>query len=97
MALGKGDIGPCVARLSTFGDILELVLGAFGEVSADMDRVVSALAESRVLFLSRVVECDLRAASSFFPCIVRENSGSLPRSQNGSPGRGHQTGSWEEK
>ena len=53
MALGKGDIGPCVARLSTFGDILELVLGAFGEVSADMDRVVSALADSRVLFLSR--------------------------------------------
>ena len=48
-----GDIGPCVARLSTFGDILELVVGAFGEVSADMDRVVTALAESRVLFLSR--------------------------------------------
>ena len=44
-----------MARLSTDGDgdILELVVGAFGEVSANMDRVVSALAESRVLFSSR--------------------------------------------
>ena len=28
-------------------------MGAFGEVSADLDRVVTALAESRVLYLSR--------------------------------------------
>ena len=50
---GPGEIGPCVARLETHGDILELVVGAFGEVSADLDRVISALAESRVLFLAR--------------------------------------------
>ena len=42
-----------MARLETHGDILELVVGAFGEVSADLDRVISALAESRVLFLAR--------------------------------------------
>ena len=39
--------------LETFGELLELVVGAFGEVSSDMDRVISAMAESRVLFLSR--------------------------------------------
>ena len=50
---GAGQVGPCVARLETFGDILELVVGAFGEVSSDLDRVVTAMAESRVLFLSR--------------------------------------------
>ena len=46
-------MGPCVARLESFGEILQLVVGAFGEVSSDLDRVVTALAESRVLFLSR--------------------------------------------
>ena len=49
----QGEVGPCVARFETFGDILELVVGAFGEASADLDRVVTALAESRVLYLSR--------------------------------------------
>ena len=49
----QGEVGPCVARLETFGELLELVVGAFGEVSADMSRVISALAESRVLYLSR--------------------------------------------
>ena len=50
---GAGEVGPCVARLETHGDILELVVGAFGEVSSDLDRVISALAESRVLYLAR--------------------------------------------
>ena len=43
-----GEVGPCVARLENHGDILQLVVGAFGEVSSDLDRVISALAESRV-------------------------------------------------
>ena len=50
---GPGEVGPCVARLEAQGDILELVVGAFGEVSADLDRVITALAESRVLYLAR--------------------------------------------
>ena len=48
-----GDVGPCVARLESLGSILELVVGAFGEVSADLGRLITALAESRVLFLAR--------------------------------------------
>ena len=48
-----GEVGPCVARLEGLGSILELVVGAFGEVSADLDRTVTALAETRVLYLSR--------------------------------------------
>ena len=35
------------------GDILELVVGAFGEASTDLERVIVAVAESRVLYLSR--------------------------------------------
>ena len=42
-----------MAKFLTFGSMLELVVGAFGEASADLDRVVTALAESRVLYLSR--------------------------------------------
>ena len=45
-----------MARLESFkliGSILELVVGAFGEVSSDMGRVIAALAESRVIFLVR--------------------------------------------
>ena len=48
-----GEVGPRVARLESLGEILELVVGAFGEASCDMDRVMTALAESRVLYLSR--------------------------------------------
>ena len=47
-----GEVGPCVTRLEGLGSILELVVGAFGEVSTDLDRAVKALAESRVLYLS---------------------------------------------
>ena len=47
-----GYDGHCVARLKCLGSILELVVGAFGEVSSDLDRTVTALAESRVLYLS---------------------------------------------
>ena len=52
-----GEVGPCVARLESLGDILELVVGAFGEASSDLDRVITALAESRVLYLSRESPC----------------------------------------
>ena len=50
---GQGEVGPCVARLETLGGLLELVVGAFGEASADLGRTIKALAESRVLYLSR--------------------------------------------
>ena len=53
---GAGEIGPCVARLDTMGDILELLVGAFGEASTDLERVIVAMAESRVLYLSRETE-----------------------------------------
>ena len=56
-----GQVGPCVARLDTMGDILELVVGAFGEASTDLERVIVAMAESRVLYLSRET-CDRRLA-----------------------------------
>ena len=35
------------------GGILELVFGAFGEVSSDLGSLIKAMAESRVLFLAR--------------------------------------------
>ena len=35
------------------GGILELVVGAFGEVSSDLGSLIKAMAESRVLFLAR--------------------------------------------
>ena len=41
-----GEVGHCQARSETLGGILELVVGAFGEVSTDMDRLITALAES---------------------------------------------------
>ena len=36
-----GEVGPCQARFETLGGILELVVGAFGEVSADLDRLIT--------------------------------------------------------
>ena len=34
-------------------DLLGLCVGAFGDISSDLDRVIRALAESRALYLSR--------------------------------------------
>ena len=48
-----GVAGPLVQRLQSMGTLLELVVGAFGKVSADMERIVVALAHSRALYLSR--------------------------------------------
>ena len=48
-----GVAGPLVQRLLGMGTMLELVVGSFGEVSTDMERVIVALAESRALYLSR--------------------------------------------
>ena len=39
--------------LESLGELLCLVVGAFGEVSEDLERTIKAIAESRALFLSR--------------------------------------------
>ena len=46
-------MGPCQARLESLGNLLQIVVGAFGEASTDMDRMIQGIAESRVLYLSR--------------------------------------------
>ena len=48
-----GQVGPCQERLESLGDLLQLVVGSFGDVSTDLDRVIRAIAEARVLFLAR--------------------------------------------
>ena len=46
-------MGPCQARLESLGDLLQIVVGAFGEASTDLDRTIRGMAESQVLYLSR--------------------------------------------
>ena len=48
-----GEIGPCENRLAELGCLLQVVVGAFDDISTDLDRIIRAIAESRVLFLSR--------------------------------------------
>ena len=54
-----GQVGPLQARLEQLAggrgleDLLGLCVGAFGDCSTDMSRLIKALAESRALFLSR--------------------------------------------
>ena len=49
----EGEVGPCQARLESLGDMLQIVVGAFGEASSDLDRAIRGIAESRVLYLLR--------------------------------------------
>ena len=49
----RGATGPLVQRLESLGELLCLVVGAFGEVSEDLERTIKALAEARALFISR--------------------------------------------
>ena len=54
-----GQVGPLQARLEQLAEgdglqsLLGLCVGAFGDCSADMDRLIQALAESRALYLTR--------------------------------------------
>ena len=54
-----GEVGPLQSRLEELAggagleDLLGLCVGAFGDVSTDLDRLIKALAESRALYLSR--------------------------------------------
>ena len=56
---GPDKVGPLQARLEELAgggglqDLLGLCVGAFGDISSDLDRVIRALAESRALYLSR--------------------------------------------
>ena len=67
-------------------------MGAFGEASVDLDRVITALAESRVLYFIQgkwkashrwLEECSARATQKIFLSLVCENSKCLPHSQAG--------------
>ena len=49
----RGEVGPCQERLESLGDLLQVVVGYWGEVSTDLDRIVRAIAEARVLYLAR--------------------------------------------
>ena len=49
----QGEVGPCQERLESLGELLQLVVGFWGEVSVDLDRVIRAVAEARVLYLAR--------------------------------------------
>ena len=44
----RGEVGPLQRKLESFGDILGLVVGAFGEGSADLHDLVHTMARSRL-------------------------------------------------
>ena len=48
-----GEVGPCQERLESMGDLLQVVVGFWGDCSTDLDRIIRAIAEARVLYLSR--------------------------------------------
>ena len=98
-----------MARLETLGGLLELVVGAFGEASADLGRTIKALAESRVLYLSRETGKPVTEGWSsvvlsqyrryFSVLFVRVQAAcltaSLPHCQDGPPGHWSERGSWQ--
>jgi hypothetical protein len=47
----EGEVGPCQAWLESLGELLQIVVGAFGEASTDLDRLIRGIAESQVLYL----------------------------------------------
>ena len=46
-------MGPCQERLESLGELLQVVVGYWSEVSTDLDRIIHAIAEARVLYLAR--------------------------------------------
>jgi hypothetical protein len=39
----QGEVGPCQKRLGRLGDLLQVVVGYWAEVSTDLDRIVRAI------------------------------------------------------
>ena len=48
-----GEVGPVERKLLQFGDLVGLVVGAFGAVSEDMHYLIQKLAESKVVSMGR--------------------------------------------
>ena len=46
--MGDGVVGPIERKLSEYGDLLGLVVGAWGEGSEDLHTLVQVLAQSKV-------------------------------------------------
>ena len=46
--MGDGVVGPIERKLSEYGDLLRLVVGAWGEGSEDLHTLVQVLAQSKV-------------------------------------------------
>ena len=44
-----GEVGYCQERLESLGHLLQMVVGYWGETLTDLDRMIRAIAESRVL------------------------------------------------
>ena len=49
----EGEVGSCQDRLESLGELLQVVVGYWGETSTDLDMIIRAIAESMVLYLSR--------------------------------------------
>ena len=49
----EGEVGSCQDRLESLGELLQVVVGYWGETSTDLDIIIRAIAESMVLYLSR--------------------------------------------
>ena len=47
-----GEVGPLQERLESLGELLCICVGAFGDICADLERLICAIADSRALFLS---------------------------------------------
>ena len=46
----QGEVGPCQERLRSLWDLLQVVVGYWGKVFTDLDRIVRAIAEARMLY-----------------------------------------------
>ena len=89
-------MGPCQARLEYLGDLLQVVVGAFGEASSDLDRLLRGIAESRVLYLSKHEGRPNRTSAGTAPPIfldaLCEMPGGLSGVPDGASGGGRQGG-----
>ena len=48
LGIPRGEVGPLQRKLQSFGDIMGLVVGAFGEGSQDLHELVHTMARSRL-------------------------------------------------
>jgi len=71
LGVAAGAVGPVQARLESYGEVVPVVFGAFGEVSAGVRRLVDMIVERRLVRVAGTTDREAKGERSVIVSYVR--------------------------